>query len=140
MKRAIVLISLALLGVMVFALLAATRLEADVRVLSQDQFFAMFESNSLAKVRVYHPPKLGQVDGVQVMLTEVRGAFYQDGTAQVQRDPTAPRELPFIARVHFTPELEARVMARTNVVFIESSPVLEKVGDWIRRHQRKAKS
>ena len=135
MKMAIVFISLGLLVAIVFGLLAATRSNSDVRVLSQAQFVARVQSNSLAKVRVYYPAKLGQVDGIPVMLNEVRGAFYEnDPAGQVLRDPAVRKESPFIASVHLTPELETRVMAGTNVSFIELNPFLMKVSDLFRRH------
>jgi hypothetical protein len=69
MKRAIPLISLGLLVLIVLVLLAAIRSNSDVQVLSQAQFVAMVQSNSLAKVRVYYPPKPGQVEGIPVMLS-----------------------------------------------------------------------
>jgi hypothetical protein len=59
--------------------------------LSQGQFVAMVESNLLAQVRVYYPPQAAQVDGVAVMLYEVRGTFHQSGAAS--QEP-APELLP----------------------------------------------
>jgi hypothetical protein len=139
MKKAILGISLALLVVTVCVLPAATRPRSEVRVLSQAQFFAMFQSNSLAKVRVYYPAERGQVDGAAVMLNEVRGIFYNgEAGDQVLRDPAMPKALPFVARVQLTPELEKLVTARTNVLFVERNAHFIKVRDWLRRQDRGA--
>ena len=136
MKRAILLISLGLLVLIVLGLLAAIRSNSDVQVLSQAQFVAMVQSNSLAKVRVYYPPKPGQVEGIPVMLSEVRGTFYKtDAASQILREQAVPKELPFIARVNLTPDLAARVMAvGTNVTVVTPNPVVQKVSNWFRRY------
>jgi hypothetical protein len=133
MKRAILLISLGLLILIVVGLLAATRSNRDVQVLSQPQFVAMVQSNSLAKVRVYYPPQPGQVDGVPVMLHEVRGTFYKtDAASQSRREQAVPKELPFIARVHLSSEVEAKVIAGTNASVVTLNPLVKKASDWFR--------
>ena len=126
MKKSILLISLSLLVLIVLGLLAAIRSDSDVQVLSQTQFVPMVQSNSLAKVRIFYPPKPGYIEGVPVMLSEVRGTFYKADAA---------RQLPFITRVNLTPDLSARVMAGgTNVTVVTPNPVVQKVGNWFRRY------
>jgi hypothetical protein len=60
------------------AVLLVPRFSAEPKALSQAEFIAMLQSNLLAKVRVYYPPKLAQVGGVPVMLNKVRGHFLPD--------------------------------------------------------------
>jgi hypothetical protein len=90
MKKVIALISLGLVALIALGLLP-TRCSPKPQELSQGQFVAMVESNLLAQVRVYYPPQAAQVDGVAVMLYEVRGTFHQSGAAS--QEP-APELLP----------------------------------------------
>jgi hypothetical protein len=102
--------------------------------LSQAQFVAMLQSNLLAEVRLYYPAELTQVDGVPVMLHEVRGTFCQNKAAT--QGPTAQgmaKESPFIARVQLTSELEKNLIARTNLVVVTPNPLVRKISKWFRR-------
>jgi len=119
MKRPIVILSLGLLTVIAVVLLT-TRPRPESKKLSQAEFVAMVQSNPLAKVRIYYPAKPGKVDGVPVMLNEVRATFNQS-------DPA------FIARVRLTPELEGKLLARTNVTIIELNAFVQKARDWLVR-------
>jgi len=127
MKKMTVFLSLGLL-ILIAAVLLPARSDADSKELSQTEFMAMVQSNLLAKVRVYYPPKLGQVEGVAVMLNEVRGTFYQtDAAGQISKTQGVPRESPFIAKVHLTEELEEKLTKRTNFSFVSPNPVVQKV-------------
>ena len=69
------------------------------------------------------------------MLNEVRGTFYKtDAAGQGRRGQAVPKELPFIARVHLTLELGAKVMAGTNVSVVTPNPLVKKVSDWFRHY------
>src|SRR5215471_6648901 len=125
MKRKIVIFSLGLLALLGFVLLTV-RSTPDVRKLSQAEFTTFAQSNLLAKVRVYYPPKVGRVDGVQVMLHEVRGTFYQtDAAGQLLKKQGIPAELPFIARVQIPDELMIRLTRNTNFVTVSPSSLAQ---------------
>ena len=133
MKKATVIILAGLLALFVFGLLAI-RSGPGSHELSQPQFVAMLQSNRLTRVRLFYPPEPGQVDGVPVMLNEVRGTFYQtDAASQGPVAQGIPKESLFIAQVHLTPELEKTLIARTNVVVVIQHPLVQKIGKLFRR-------
>ena len=124
MKRATVIFLLGLLTLIALILLA-TPSGPDSKKLSQAEFIAMGQSNLLAKVRIYYPPKLGQVDGVPAVLHEVRGTFYQtDAAGQILKAQGIPIESAFIARVHLTSELEEKLATRTDFSFVSPNPLV----------------
>jgi len=127
MKRPSVIFSLELLTLIAVVLLTTRRSVPNPASLSQAEFLAMVQSNLLTQVRVYYPAKLGQVDGVPVMLNEVRGTFNQtDPAGQILKAKGVPTESAFIARVHLTPELEGKLLAKTNVSIIEPNAFVQK--------------
>ncbi|SPE55745.1 hypothetical protein SBV1_230025 [Verrucomicrobia bacterium] len=131
MKRTAVLFSLGLFALILVVLLI-TRSSPDVRKLSQPEFTMLFQSNLLAKVRVYYPPKPGQADGVPVMLHEVRGTFYQtDAHGQILKAQGIPTEFPFIASVQFTDELESKLTRSTNFSFVSPNPLVQQASKWL---------
>lgn len=133
MKRTTIIFSLGLFALILVVLLI-TRSSPDARKLSQAEFTTLVQSNLLANVRLYYPPKPGQVDGVPVMLHEVRGTFYQtDTSSQTPPAQAAPNELPFIARVHLTFELEDMLTTRTNFAAVSPNPLIEKASGWFSR-------
>ena len=131
MKRAAVIFGLGLLALMV-AILLATAPAPVAEKLSQAEFSALLQSNLLAKVRIYYPPKLAKVDGVPVMLHEVRGTFYQtDVGGQVLKAQGIPIESPFFARLQLTPDLEKMLATRTNSSFVSPNPLVWKVSQLV---------
>ena len=132
MKRTVIFI----VGLLTFfaVILLATPSSPDSKKLSQGEFIAMVQSNLLAKVRVYYPPKLGQVDGVPTMLNEVRGTFYKtDAAGRILKAQGMSRESAFIALVHLTPELEQTLLTRTNFSVVSPHPLVQKVSEWFVR-------
>lgn len=128
MKRVTLAISLGLLSLSAIVLLTAP---SRPRELSQAEFVGMFQSNLLAKITVYYPPKLGQIDGVPVMLHKVRGTFYEtDATGQILNAQGITTESAFIARIHLTQELEQKLTMRTNVAFVSPNPIVQNVSGW----------
>ena len=128
-KRTIVIFSLGLL-VLVLAVLLIVRSTPDVRKLSQTEFTALVESNLLARVRVYYPPRPGQVDGVPVMLQEVRGASYQtDARGELVKNQGIPTEFPFISKVRITDELMIKLTRSTNFSMASPNPVIQRVSE-----------
>ncbi len=119
MKTLSVILSLGLLTVIALVLLT-TRPSPEFKKLSQAEFVGMVQSNLLSKLKVYYPAKLGQVDGVPVMLNEVRGTLNQSDQL-------------IIARVHLTAELEGKLLARTNVTIIEPNAFVQKAREWFVR-------
>jgi len=133
MKRPGVILSVGLLTLIAVVLLT-TRPSPEAKMLSQAEFLAMVQSNLLTKVRVYYPAKPGQVDGVRVMLNEVRGTFNEtDPAGQILRAKGVPTESAFIARVHLTPGLEGKLLARTNVSIMEPNGFVQKARAWFVR-------
>jgi hypothetical protein len=129
MRRKIVIFSFGLLGLIGLVLLTV-RSTPNVRKLSQAEFTTFAQSNLLAKVRVYYPPKVGRVDGVQVMLHEVRGTFYQtDALGQLLKKQGTPAELPFIARVQIRDELMIRLTRSTNFVAVSPNPLAQQASE-----------
>ena len=133
MKRTPLILSVGLLTLIAAGLLA-TRSGPHFQELSQAEFIAMVQSNLLAKVVVYFPPKPGQIDGVPVMIHEVRGTFYQiDAAGQILKAQGTPKESRFIARVHLTSELEQKLTTRTNFSFDSPNPLVQRVSQWLGR-------
>jgi hypothetical protein len=131
MKRPTVIFSLVLLTT-VAVILFATRPGLESRRLSQAEFVALVQSNRLAKVQVYYPAKLRRIDGIPVMLNEVRGTFYQtDAASEIMKPGGVPAESDFVAEVHLTSELEAKFVTGTNFSMV--SPAFQKVREWIVR-------
>jgi hypothetical protein len=130
MKKTILIISLGLLT-LIAVLLLSTRSGPVSKELSQAEFIALVQSNLLGKVRVYYPPKPGKVDGVPVMLHEVRGTFYQtDAAGQIVKAEGIPKESPFVARVQLTSELQVKLTTRTNFAAVSPNPLVQKVSQW----------
>jgi hypothetical protein len=125
MKRAIFIISGGFFALILVVLLIV-RSNPGVRQLSQAEFIALARSNLLVRIRVYYPPKPGQVDGVAVMLNEVRGTFYEsDARGQPATGQRIPRECPFIARVQITDELMVKLTRTTNFAVVSPNPVVQ---------------
>jgi len=113
-------------------ILLATPPAPHTESLSQAQFSALVQSNLLAKVRIYYPPKVAQVDGVPVMLHEVRGTFYQtDVGGQVLKAQGIPIESPLFARLQLTPDLEKTLATKTNFAFVSPNPLVWKVSQLV---------
>jgi hypothetical protein len=123
MKGTAVIFSFGLLS-LTGAVLLLLRSSPNPKELSQAEFNAMFQSNLLAKVQVYYPPKLAQVGGVPVMLNKVRGTFYLTDVSG-----GAPAECAFVARVHLTSDLEQKLATGTNFSFVSPNPIVQKVGE-----------
>lgn len=133
MKQVMTIISLALL-VLIAVGLVAIRSSPDVQKLSQAEFMALAQSNLLSSVQVHHPPKPGRVDGVPVMLHEVRGTFYQtDPTGQILKMQGMAKESSFTARVHLTLELEEMLTTRTNFLAVSPHPLVQTLSKWFDR-------
>jgi len=135
MKRLVLIIALGLLVLMVFVALVVTTRPGPVgRELSEAQLVALVQSNLVARLRVYEPPKPGQVGGVPVMLNEVRGTCYPaEAATHVRTEQGIRKESPFFARVQLTPELEQKFMASTNFAVVTPNPVLERIRNWFGR-------
>jgi hypothetical protein len=133
MKKTILIISLGLLT-LIAVLLLSTRSGPASKQLSQAEFIALVQSNLLGKVRVYYPPKLENVDGVPVMLHDVRGTFYQtDAAGQIMNTEGIPKESPFVARVQLSSELQLKLTTRTNFAAVSPNPLVQKVSQWFAR-------
>ena len=129
MKGTALIFSLGLLT-LTGAVLLLLRSSPNPRELSQAEFIAMFQSNLLAKVEVYYPPKLAQVGGVPVMLNKVRGTFYQtDVSGRTSNEPGTPEECAFVARVHLTSDIEHKLATGTNFSFVSPNPIVQKVSE-----------
>jgi hypothetical protein len=129
MKQKIVIFSLGMLPLILVVLLIV-RSTPDVRKLSQAEFTTVVQSNLLAKVRVYYPPKPGRVDGVPVMLHAVRGTFYQtDARGQLVKKQGIPTEFPFIARVQITDELMIKMTRSTHFVAVSPNPLVQQASE-----------
>lgn len=127
MKKVVVLAALGLLALLGLVLLAI-RSGSHSLELSHAEFVALIQSNRLGKVRVYYPPKPGHLEGFTVALHEVRGTFYQTNIV----GPTGKlEELPFIAKVHLTPELVETLSVRTNFSSVSPHPLVQKVSQWV---------
>jgi hypothetical protein len=112
------------------AMMLVPRSSAPSKTLSQADFVAMFQSNLLAKVQVYYPPRLAQVGGVPVMLNQVRGTFYQtDASGRVLIAKGTPAESEFVAKVQLTPDLEQKLSIGSNFSFVSLNPLVQKVSD-----------
>lgn len=130
MKKTILIISLGLLT-LIAVLPLFTRSGPASKQLSQPEFIALVQSNLLGKVRVYYPPKPGQVDGVSVMLHDVRGTFYRtDAAGQIVKAEGIPKESPFVARVQLSSELQLKLTTRTNFAAVSPNPLVLKVSQW----------
>jgi hypothetical protein len=130
MNRKIAIPVLVFLTLIVAGLLV-TRTKRNFRELSQAEFTGMVQSNLLAKVQLYYPPKPGQLDGVPVMLHKVRGTFYQtDAAGQILKAQGPPVETPFIARVQLTPELEEKLTRSSNFSVVTPNALAQKAGTW----------
>src|SRR6185436_3115298 len=94
--------------------------------------------NAGDRLVVYFPPKPGQIDGVPVMIYEVRGTFYQiDAGGQILKAQGTPKESRFIARVHLTSELEQKLTTRTNFSFASPNPLVRgSASGWVARYKR----
>ena len=139
MKRAIVFFFLGFFTLIVVVLLV-TRSSPDARTVSQAEFRALLQSNLLVKVRVYYPPKPGQVDGVPVMLHEVRGTFYQtDARGQILKEQGMPTESPFIATVQLTDELERNLTGMTNFAAVSPNPLVDRASKWLHLSKQQSK-
>jgi hypothetical protein len=133
MKRTVLILTLGLLALTVVGLVTV-RSSPRRQELSQAQFVALVQNSLVAKVRVYVPAKLGKVDGVPVMVTEVRGTYYQaDSAGQMLEAGAKPTETGFSARVNLTPELEGKLLARSNVSIVELNPLGRKAMEWFGR-------
>jgi hypothetical protein len=129
MKKTAVIFSLGLLT-LIGAVLLIPRSSPDPKEFSQAEFIAMFQSNLLAKVQVYYPPKLARVGGVPVMLNEVRGTCYRtDDSGQILKEQGALAESAFVARVHLTFDLEQKLTTRTNFSFVSPHPLVQKISE-----------
>ena len=129
MKRTILIVSLGSLTLILVVLLIV-RSNPDVRQLSQAQFTTLAQSNLLARIRVYYPPKPEKVDGVAVMLHEVRGTFYE---AHARGQPTTgqgmPRQRPFVARVQISDELMMKLTRNTDFVVVSPNQVVQQAAE-----------
>lgn len=112
------------------AMLLVPRSSSEPKELSQAEFVEKFQSNFLAKVQVYYPPKVAHVDGVPVMLNKVRGTFYRtDVSGRILIAQGAPAESAFVARVQLTSDLEQKLATGTNFSFVSPNPLVQKVSD-----------
>ncbi|MCW5551178.1 MAG: hypothetical protein KIS67_03320 [Verrucomicrobiae bacterium] len=133
MKLVMTIISLALL-VLIAIGLVAIRSSPQVQTLSPAEFMALAQSNLLSSVRVHHPAKPGRVDGVPVMLHEVRGTFYQtDPAGQILKMQGMAKESSFTARVLLTLELEEMLTTRTNFSAVSPHPLVQTLSKWFDR-------
>jgi hypothetical protein len=114
MKRNILAISL---GLFVFAaligLLVTARPAHPTQKLSQAEFIQKLQSNLVIKVEVIYTAKGS-------LTNEVRGTFYQtDAAGRILIQSGKPTELPFIASVHFTDQLQEKLLANPNFTVVQ---------------------
>ena len=136
MEKVIVSVSSLMLILIALGLPAASRSGPDPQELSQAQFVAMLQSNLLTNVRVYYPAEFGQVDGVPAMLHQVRGTFYVTDTGNQMLAGKGTKELPFIAKVNLTSELEDKVLSIPGASAVSPNSVVQEVRSWFRRFTR----
>ena len=133
MRRPFVILPLGLLIIIALVLLL-TRPSPDATKLSQAEFIGMVQSNLLIKVRVYYPARRGQVDGVSVMLNDVRGTFYpSEAAGQSLKAHGIPAPSAFVARVQLTPELEGKLLTMSNTSIVQPHPVVWKAVELFKR-------
>ena len=128
MKRVVIIISASLLVLIaVLGLLTMLRLGAAPQELSEVQFLAKVQSNLVNQIAI-------RPASVTTNASDVRGTFYlTDATGQRLIDQGMPRESPFHAMVHLTPDLEARLLRGSNVTVVTPLPLFEKVRSLVHR-------
>ena len=128
MKRVVITIATSLLALLtVLGLLTMLRPEAAPQELSEVQLLAKVQSNLVNKIAI-RPASLA------TNASEIRGTFYlTDANGQRLIDHGMPKESPFHATVHLTPELEARLLTASNVTVVTPLPLFEKVRTLVHR-------
>ena len=128
MKRVVITIATSLLALLtVLGLLTMLRPEAAPQELSEVQLLAKVQSNLVNKIAI-RPASLA------TNASEIRGTFYlTDANVQRLIDHGMPKESPFHATVHLTPELEARLLTASNVTVVTPLPLFEKVRTLVHR-------
>jgi hypothetical protein len=129
MKR---LVPLSLVGALAFLLSALLMLRPNAapRNLSQEEFTTLAQSNLFGRVRVYFPPKRVKVEGIEVMLQEVRGTFYEaDPRDQRAEGQMSPRQCPFRARVQISDELMKKLMKSESIQFVTPNSVVQQIAE-----------
>jgi len=120
-KRVMIISTSLLVLITVLGLLTMLKPKAAPRELSEVEFLAKVRSDLVNKIALR--PAL-----VAANASDVRGTFYlTDDMGQKLIDHGMPKESPFHAMVHLTPDLEARLLAGSNVAVVTPLPLIEKV-------------
>jgi len=128
MKRVFIIISTSLLVLItVLGLLALLRPQAAPQEVSEVQLLAKVQSKLVSRIEI-RPASLAY------HTWHVGGTFYlTDATGQRLIDHGMPKESPFHATVHLTPDLEARLLTASNVTVVTPLPLFEKVRTLVHR-------
>ena len=128
MKRVSIIISTALLVLITgLVLLTMLRPQTAPQELSEVQLLAKIQSNLVNKIAI-------RPAAVATNSSDVRGTFYlTDAIGQRLTDRGTPKESPFHAKVHLTPDLEMKLLKGSNVTVITPNPVFERIGDFVHR-------
>ena len=125
MKRVFIIISTSLL--VFITVLALLRPQSAPQELSEVQLLAKVQSKLVNRIEI-RPASLAYY------ASHVRGTFYvTDATGQRLIDHGMPKESPFHATVHLTPDLEARLLTASNVTVVTPLPLFEKVRTLVHR-------
>lgn len=127
-KVTLVCLSL-LVFVLLCGLLIVMRPRPAVRELSEAQLVAMVQSNLVSKIII-------DIKSTSSMnnAAAVRGTFdVTDSSGQVVLDQGMPKQLPFRATVHLTPDLEAKLLSARNVTVTTPNPALQKLASFMHR-------